>query len=67
MLTRAFTGEKHVIAHAFWDKYDQNYGLRREYRAHEERQYKMVGVSKKHLGKKFSSLRVRRKNINGNM
>jgi hypothetical protein len=26
-LPRAFTGEKHKIARAFYAKYDQNYGL----------------------------------------
>jgi hypothetical protein len=26
-LPRAFTGEKHEIARAFYAKYDQNYGL----------------------------------------
>ncbi len=26
--SRAFTGKKHALAHAFYVKYDQNYGLR---------------------------------------
>jgi hypothetical protein len=38
-LPRAFPGQKHALAHAFRNKYDQNYGLRaREGDADKERE-----------------------------